>query len=261
MASGRILLTMTEKSAISIEGLGKRYGAGPLILKNISMRVGAGEILTLVGPSGCGKSTFLRLIAGLIDPSEGRIRHTSSALNGPAFIFQEPTLLPWASALENIVLPLRLQGTPLEEQLHRGRHWLRRLGMEGKADALPHQLSGGMRMRVSIARALATNPSLLLLDEPFGALDALSRNQLNDVLLELHREQKWTALFVTHSVSEAVFLGHRIAVFSNGGDHVDLLDNPLQTPRTPATRSSSEFHALVAKVTNNLQKILPDETC
>ncbi len=248
---------MPDGPAICIEGLCKRYGDGPPVLQDISIEAPKGEIITIVGPSGCGKSTFLRLIAGLIRPNRGEIRIADKA-SRPAFIFQDPTLLAWSTITDNVALPLRLEGIDKKQRLAIAQSWLRRLGMEEQGAAFPRQLSGGMRMRASIARALALQPTLLLLDEPFAALDALTRHRLNEILLELHREQRWNAFFVTHSVSEAVFLGHRVVVFSRQGTLLETIPIPLDGPRQSAIRESAAFHALVARVTAHLQSILPD---
>lgn len=248
---------MPEGSAIAIEGLSKSYGNGPTVLHDIHLQAAKGEIITIVGPSGCGKSTFLRLLGGLIHPTSGSIRF-SDAETRPAFIFQDPTLLPWATVADNVALPLRLNGVSKDERLTVAKSWLKRLGLEARALDLPRQLSGGMRMRASIARALALRPSLLLLDEPFAALDALSRNRLNEILVDLHQEAKWNAFFVTHSVSEAVFLGHRVLVLSRHGSLLESISIPLPQPRSSSIRETPAFHEIVARVTAHLQSILPD---
>lgn len=249
---------MPESPPISVDKLSKRYGEGPLILKDISLTANKGEIITIVGPSGCGKSTFLRLLAGLSSPTSGHIQIALSQ-ERPAFIFQDPTLLPWANALENVALPLRLQGADKTKRLKIAGHWLERLGLKQQATAYPRQLSGGMQMRVSIARALALQPDLLLLDEPFAALDALSRNHLNEILLGLHQQQLWNAFFVTHSVSEAVFLAHRILVLSSEGRLLEIIQNPLPFPRMASVRESRPFQDLVGRITGQLQRILPHD--
>lgn len=249
---------MPESPPISVDKLSKRYGEGPLVLKDISLTATKGEIVAIVGPSGCGKSTFLRLLAGLSSPTSGRIQIALSQ-ERPAFIFQDPTLLPWATAIENVALPMRLKGVDKAERLKTARQWLERLGLKQQALAYPRQLSGGMRMRVSIARALALDPDLLLLDEPFAALDALSRNHLNEILLGLHQQQLWNAFFVTHSVSEAVFLAHRIIVLSSEGRLLEIIHNPLPFPRMASVRETRPFQDLVGNITAQLQRILPHD--
>lgn len=248
---------MPDMPAISVVGLSKRYGDGPMALQDLHLEAGKGEILAIVGPSGCGKSTLLRLLGGLLHPTHGSITFADSDTR-PAFIFQDPTLLPWATVTENVALPLRLKGISKDERRSVAQSWLRRLGLDAQAMALPRALSGGMRMRASIARALALRPSLLLLDEPFAALDALTRNRLNELLIELHQEANWNAFFVTHSVSEAVFLGHRVLILSRQGTLLESIQVALPSPRSSAVRETPGFHEQVARVTAHLQSILPD---
>ena len=174
-----------------------------------------------------------------------------------AFIFQDPNLLPWASVLDNVALPLRLNGIGRETRERVAAEWTRRVGLEAVPHYFPRQLSGGMRMRVSIARALATGPGVLLLDEPFGALDAITRNGLNEELLRLHRESRWTGFFVTHSVTEAVFLSHRVVIMGhNPGRVAAVLENTLPQPRDARTRESLEFQQRVAEATARLHEVL-----
>jgi len=173
--------------------------------------VAPGEFLSLLGPSGCGKSTILRLIAGLTSPSAGIVERIPGDLG---FVFQEPTLMPWARTLDNVLLPLRIAGVALDEARQRAADALARVGLQGFERAFPRQLSGGMRMRVSIARALVTDAKLLLMDEPFAALDEITRLKLNDDLLNLARLQGLTVIFVTHSVYESVYLSSRILVMT-----------------------------------------------
>ncbi len=198
---------------LDLLGVGRRFANGTQALSGVSLRIEAGEVLALLGPSGCGKSTLLRLVAGLDRPDEGRLAW-DAAPPGPGeigFVFQDPTLLPWASAAENIALPLRLRGRPDAAAVAAA---LTRVGLDGFADARPRQLSGGMRMRVSLARALVTRPPLLLLDEPFAALDEFTRHRLQDDLLRMGAELRPTIVFVTHSIYEAAYLARRIVVMS-----------------------------------------------
>ena len=247
---------MPEGPSIALELISKRFGDGPLILDGISFTANAGEIVSIVGPSGCGKSTLLRIIAGLIQPTSGEVLMAGEA-SGTAFIFQDPTLLPWASVRDNIALPLRLRGVKREERNAVATGWCRRVGLEGAIDYFPRQLSGGMRMRVSIARALATEPGVLLLDEPFGALDAITRNGLNEELLRLQAGTRWTGFFVTHSVTEAVFLSHRVIIMGNNpGKVAAVLENTLPFPRDAHTRESLEFQQRVAEATARLHEVL-----
>lgn len=250
---------MAEGPAIALTGISKRFGNGPLVLEDISLQAQPGEIIAIVGPSGCGKSTLLRIIAGLIKHSEGTIEHAGNTVH-PAFIFQDATLLPWANVLDNIALPLRLKGISKIKRLAVAEDWARQVGLDAARDFYPRELSGGMRMRVSIARALSLQPNLLLLDEPFGALDAITRNRLNEDLLALHAKSRWTAFFVTHSVNEAVFLSTRIIIMgSNPGSVSAVIENPLQNPRSSHTRESLEFQQRVAETSARLHEVLSDE--
>jgi len=207
-------------------------------VEGVSLDVAEGDFLALLGPSGCGKSTLLRMIAGLIEPSAGRFawREDLAARREIGFVFQEHTLMPWASALRNVALPLELAGTPRREAECRAAEWLARVELAGFEAAYPRQLSGGMRMRVSIARALVTRPRLLLMDEPFAALDEITRFRLNADLLKLWQEERFTAIFVTHSVFESVFLAERILVMSPRPGRVSA---ELRVP--PEHRATEEF--------------------
>jgi len=247
---------MNEGPAISLEKISKRFGDGPLVLDEISISAGPGDIVALVGPSGCGKSTLLRIIASLIPSSSGAIRHAGAAIDA-AFIFQDATLLPWATVRENIVLPHRLKGTGTASRESIALDWGRRMGLSHALDYYPRELSGGMRMRVSIARALSLSPNLLLLDEPFGALDAITRNRLNEELLALRDQAGWTAFFVTHSVNEAVFLSHKVVIMGTSpGRIATVINNPLPFPRDSRTRESLEFQQRVAEATGHLREVL-----
>ncbi len=198
---------------ISLTQVGKRFDNGTEALSGLSFRVAEGEFVSLLGPSGCGKSTALRLIAGLIAPDRGDIAW-QDARPQMGFVFQEPTLMPWADALTNARLPLDLKHLPRAEANGRAAAALARLGLQGFEAAYPRELSGGMKMRVSIARALAARPKLLLMDEPFAALDEITRTGLNDDLLALAREDGITVIFVTHSVMESAYLSGRVLVMS-----------------------------------------------
>lgn len=247
---------MPEGPEIRLQNISKSFGTGPLVLDRISIHANPGEIIGIVGPSGCGKSTLLRIIANLIPASSGEILH-GAASSDPAYIFQDPRLLPWATVLDNIALPHRLKGTSRGGRMALARDWAIRMGLGDAAEYYPRQLSGGMQMRVSIARALSMQPNLLLLDEPFGALDAITRNRLNEELLQLHDQSQWTAFFVTHSVSEAVFLSHRILIMGdNPGTISAIIENPLQFPRDAHARESIEFQQLTAEATAALHEVL-----
>ena len=198
---------------IALKGVGKRFANGIEALRDVSFTVGRGEFVSLLGPSGCGKSTALRLAAGLLTPDAGRVEYPDEKPE-IGFVFQEPTLMPWADALTNARLPLDLKHVSRGEADHRAAAALARVGLKGFEHVYPRELSGGMKMRVSIARALAAQPKLLLLDEPFAALDEITRNSLGDDLLKLWREDGLTVLFVTHSVSESSYLSQRVLVMT-----------------------------------------------
>jgi len=198
---------------LSVQGLAKRYADGVTALAGVDFSVEAGAFVSILGPSGCGKSTLLRLIAGLLTPDSG-VLHWAGERPALGFVFQEPTLMPWADALANARLPLDLKKLPRAQGDMRASLCLKRLGLAGFEHSVPRQLSGGMKMRVSIARALAASPKLLLMDEPFAALDEPTRQALNDDLLALAREDGITVLFVTHSVTESAYLSDRVLVMS-----------------------------------------------
>ena len=243
--------TMAEPALVELRDVSKRFANGPLVLDRVSLSVAPGEFVSLVGPSGCGKSTLLRLVADLTAETSG---HISVAKVEQAFVFQDPTLLPWLNVERNVALPLQLRGAPAADRRAAAGQALELVRLADKARAFPRQLSGGQRMRVSIARALSLSPQLLLLDEPFGALDEITREHLNEELLAIRQEQAWTALFVTHSVAEAVFLSHRIVVLSAnpGRIHAEIpIDLPY--PRTADTRLSRAYHDLVTETSRALR--------
>lgn len=205
--------------AVSLDGVTKIYDNGVEALGPLELKVNRGEFVALVGPSGCGKSTALRLVAGLTAPTAGRVRisrNDQKARSAPVgFVFQEPTLMPWTSVRENVRLPLRLSRAPAAEAHARIDEALQRVGLADFAESYPHELSGGMKMRVSLARALVTDPDILLLDEPFAALDEITRFRLNNDLLALWRSLRKTVIFVTHSVFESVYLSQRVVVMTS----------------------------------------------
>jgi NitT/TauT family transport system ATP-binding protein len=239
----------------------KRYGNAPIVLDAMDLYVLKGEFVTLLGPSGCGKSTVLKLISGLTPASSGAIRVDGmlpkNAREMTSYIFQDATLLPWRTVRQNVGLGLELEGVGKDRRGGKISALLDLVGLGDVAKAYPRQLSGGMKMRVSIARALATNPRLLLMDEPFAALDEMSRDRLNEELLRLRAEQQWTAVFVTHSVAEAVFLSTRIVVLApNPGKIHAVVPVELPVERTAELRSTPEFDALVALVSRTLRGAL-----
>jgi NitT/TauT family transport system ATP-binding protein len=226
---------------LSATSLSKRFQNGVAALDDLSFTLNAGDFVSLLGPSGCGKSTALRLVAGLLTPDGGGIAWPN-ARPDIGFVFQEPTLMPWADALANARLPLDLKRVPRAQADAAARAALARVGLSGFEAALPRELSGGMKMRVSIARALAAKPKLLLLDEPFAALDEITRAQLNDDLLRLWREDGLTILFVTHSVAESCYLSERVLVLTpRPGRLAADIALPPQAERAPGFRLSPQF--------------------
>jgi NitT/TauT family transport system ATP-binding protein len=240
----------SEAPIVALRGVGKTFRNGVVALDGIDLAVAPGSFLSLLGPSGCGKSTLLRIIAGLVPPSVGRLeRHQRDPAGRIGFVFQEPTLMPWATAWDNVYLPLRLAGRGRDEVAASIADTLAALGLSGFEQTYPRELSGGMRMRVSIARALVTDPRLLLLDEPFAALDELTRFRLNEDLLRLWQRHQWTVVFVTHSVFESVFLSTRIAVLTpRPGRIVADLPIDLAFPRDGALRTAPHYVEQCRKV-------------
>lgn len=251
---------MPVESIVEFRDVTKRFGDGPVVLDRIAFAARPGDFVSLIGPSGCGKSTALRLIAGLTPLTSGSLtidgRTPAEAAAELAFVFQEPTLLPWLDVRRNIEIPQKLRGVPTPERTATMRRVLELVRMREKESAYPRQLSGGQKMRVSIARALALAPKILLLDEPFGALDEMTREHLNEELLAIREQEKWTAFFVTHSVAEAVFLSNRILVMAaNPGRIHTEIRVPLDYPRTGETRLSREYHDIVATVSRVLRSV------
>jgi len=228
---------------VALRNIGKTFSNGTVALEGLDLSIEAGEFLTLLGPSGCGKSTVLRLIAGLAAPTSGdlawRGKELDTARPEIGFVFQEPTLMPWSSVFDNVWLPLRLRKLSRSEAAQRIEEVLALVGLAGFARARPRELSGGMKMRVSIARALVSRPSILLMDEPFAALDEITRFKLNNDLLELKAKLGASVVFVTHSVYESVYLSTRIAVFAaRPGRIVEILAIDASLPRDEDFRSS-----------------------
>ena len=246
---------------VALTGVSKTFDTGTQALHGLDLKVFDGEFLSLLGPSGCGKSTALRLIAGLEAPTEGAVTWREGARPETGFVFQEPTLMPWASVEDNVWLPLRLRGVSRRQARDAINGSLALVGLSRFAQAFPRELSGGMKMRVSIARALTTRPSLLLLDEPFAALDEITRFRLNDDLLRLQAELKATVIFVTHSVFESAYLSSRIAVFSaHPGRVTEVLDALGAGPRTPAWRQSGAFAEACRDASAALERASAGET-
>ena len=229
---------------VRVRDVSQVFANGVRALDGASLDIEAGEFLSVLGPSGCGKSTLLRLIADLAEPTAGAIDwpHGRPDLG---FVFQEPTLMPWTTALTNVALPLKLRGVVRSEREARAAEALAGVGLQGFEKSYPRELSGGMKMRVSIARALVTAPKLLLMDEPFAALDEITRRRLNTDLLELWQRTRFTAVFVTHSVFESVFLSQRIVVMSARPGRVrSELAIPAPYPRSETFGTSADYAAL-----------------
>jgi NitT/TauT family transport system ATP-binding protein len=244
---------------IEFAGVTKRFGENPVVLEALDLSIAKGEFVSMIGPSGCGKSTVLKLIAGLTRPSGGAIRvdgmTPEDARETVSYIFQDATLLPWRTVRDNVCLGLELEGVSRERRNKTATALLKLVGLEHVASAYPRELSGGMKMRVSIARALATSPRLLLMDEPFASLDEMARDRLNEELLRLRAEQKWTGVFVTHSVAEAVFLSTRIVVLRHNPGRIQAVFRvDLPFPRTAAHRGTVEFDRLVSQVSRTLRE-------
>ena len=238
-------------SFLSLQQVSFTYPGWPPVVRDIDWKIEQGEFHCLVGRSGCGKTTVLKLAAGLLHPGEGRIElHGMDVLApGPelGFAFQSPTLLEWHKVLDNVLLPVSLQHRPTAQEVDKARQLLAQLGLADHAGHYPRQLSGGQQSRVALARALILEPSLLLMDEPFAALDAITREELQDDLLHLCRSRGTTVLFVTHDITEAVYLADRIAVMHRGSIVRDIrVDIPK--PRAAGTRYSAAFSAHCARV-------------
>ena len=245
---------------LTLRNVGKTFSNGVTALRAVDLTIGEGDFLSLLGPSGCGKSTALRLIAELAMPTSGVLDwHGDGGFDrsGIGFIFQEPTLLPWASVFDNVWLPLRLRGVSRAEATPAIRQMIERVRLSGFENAMPRELSGGMKMRVSIARGLVTKPRLLLMDEPFAALDEITRFRLNNDLLELWRDERFTVVFVTHSVFESVFLSNRIIVMAaRPGRVFEEIAVEAAYPRDEAFRTSTDYAALCRQASGVLAQAI-----
>ncbi len=268
VARSDLPLAADDRLAVSCRAVSVRFFTdrrSVTALKGVDLDVAAGEFMSLLGPSGCGKSTFLRVVADLIAPTSGSVRvlgvtpDAARLRRDIGFVFQDAALLPWRTALQNVELPLEVaRGRTQTNKAARAtpRELLQLVGLSGSENAYPHELSGGMRQRVSIARALVTDPRILLMDEPFGALDEITRDRLNEELLRVWRELGMTVLFVTHSIYEAAFLAQRVLMLAaNPGRVQEIVPVDLPTDRTLAIRETPEFVQLTAK----LRRVL--ETC
>jgi NitT/TauT family transport system ATP-binding protein len=258
---------MTEHAVVSMRGVSKVFErAGVTALEEIDLDVGKGEFISLIGPSGCGKSTLLRIVGDIIEPSTGEISVNGkparrARLDGDyGIVFQAPVLYDWRTVAKNIALPLEMLGWDRARRTQRVREMVELVELSGFENHHPWQLSGGMQQRVSIARAFSFSPALLLMDEPFGALDEMTRERLNLELLRVWAETESTVIFVTHSISEAVFLSTRVVVMSPRPGRVSgIVDIDLPQPRTAETREEPRFFELVTQVRELLHKIGADE--
>jgi NitT/TauT family transport system ATP-binding protein len=246
--------------AVEVLSAEKTYPNGTQALLPVDLTIGEGEFVTLLGPSGCGKSTLLKMVAGMLEPTDGRllvwrkpVQQIEESGKRMAFVFQSPTLMPWASVRTNVRLPLDLAGVPRKEADARVKEALELVGLDKFASALPRALSGGMQMRVSIARGLVTQPDLLLMDEPFGALDEITRHKLDSELLDLWRKKKLTVIFVTHSIHEAVFLSSRVVMMAaRPGRLVEQFEIDEPYPRSADFMVSPQFSRYAKKLQDSL---------
>ena len=248
----------TTAPLLALEGVSKLFGRDTLALDGFDLALREGELVSLLGPSGCGKSTALRIAAGLIEPTRGRVAWSDPAVRDDlGVVFQDPTLMPWATVADNIWLPLRLRGRSRPDARDEIDRAIDLVGLAGFEGAYPRELSGGMRMRVSIARAFVTRPRLILMDEPFAALDEITRHRLNHDLLAVREAVGATILFVTHSVFESVFLSTRVAVMGpRPGRVVAGVPIPVAHPREEAFRTSAEYAALCREVSATLARAM-----
>ncbi len=247
---------------LSVQSVDKRFTAeGPWVLEKLDLRVGQGEFVSLLGPSGCGKTTLLKIVAGLLPQTGGNVWLEGKESTGPsrekAMVFQHFNLLPWRTAINNVAYGLEVQGVSKAERLEKAAHFLRLLDLDGYENHYPSQISGGMKQRVGLARALATEPRLMLMDEPFGSLDALTREYLQDELARIAASQDLTVLFVTHSIDEAIYLSDRIVVMGNNPGRVLVeYQVPFERPRsTTVVRADPRF----AELRNQVWLLLEEE--
>jgi NitT/TauT family transport system ATP-binding protein len=242
----------TSTPLLDFRDVAMQFANGTVALSGVDLTVRPGEFVTVVGPSGCGKSTLLRIASGLETASAGTAEVSTNRIG---YVFQDATLLPWRDVESNVELLAELNGRPKKERAEKAAAAIQLVGLGGFEKHLPKQLSGGMRMRTSLARSLTLDPELFLFDEPFGALDEITRERLNDELIRLFAEQQFGGLFITHSVSEAVYLSTRVVVMSGRpGRIVDVFDVPFDLPRDPDIRYTGEFAELVGKVSHALRE-------
>jgi len=239
------------KTLLDFRDVAMTFPDGTVALAEIDLTVDRGEFVTVVGPSGCGKSTLLRIASGLETASTGTVGLNTDRIG---YVFQDATLLPWRSVQSNVELLAELHGTPRAQRAATAKEAIDLVGLTGFEKYLPRALSGGMRMRASLARSLTLNPEIFLFDEPFGALDEITRERLNDELIKLFTEKQFAGLFITHSVSEAVYLSTRVVVMSGRpGKIVDTFEVPFSMPRDPEIRFTAQFAHLIGEVSHALR--------
>ncbi|HEY0758797.1 MAG TPA: ABC transporter ATP-binding protein [Acidisarcina sp.] len=253
-------MSTVGRHEVAFRGVTKRYGERMAVLADVDFSVSKGEFVSVIGPSGCGKSTLLKLVSGLTPPSAGTVAvdgsEPAAARGIVSYIFQDPTLLPWRTVQQNVALGLELEGISRSDREQRVQSMLTLVGLSDVVQAFPRQLSGGMKMRVSIARALVSRPRILLMDEPFAALDEMTRDRLNEELLRLREEGQWTVIFVTHAVTEAVFLSSRILILApHPGRIAHDIQVDLPYPRNAATRGSAALEERIAAVSKALRGV------
>lgn len=243
---------------LQITGVGKTFAGGTVALQATDLAVAENDFITILGPSGCGKSTLLRMVAGLDKPTGGRITLDGRTVSGPGadrgMVFQSYTLFPWLTVLQNVCFGLREKGMPLAEQHDIAHRFIAKVGLKGFGDHYPKQLSGGMQQRTALARALANDPRILLMDEPFGALDHQTRELMQELLLGIWEDERKTVLFVTHDIDEAIFMGNRVVVMSARPGRIKCdIPVPLPHPRHYAMKTMPDFAELKARLTEEIR--------
>lgn len=247
---------LSPEPALVFDKVSMRFADGTLALDDVSLTINKGEFVSIVGPSGCGKSTLLKIASGLVPHSEGSVQVDRSQLG---YTFQDATLLPWRKVLGNVELLMELRGVPKAERKRIALEQISMVGLDGFANHYPKRLSGGMKMRVSLARSLALNPSVFMFDEPFGALDEITRERLNDEVISLYRQKGFTGLFITHSISEAVYMSTKVIVMSRRpGKIQSVYDIPFAYPRDESLRYDPEFTRLCGEISVALRRAIEE---
>ena len=256
--SGEVSIVMPEKPLLVLDGVSHGYrstqGVSSIAVENVSLTIHAGEFVCLLGPSGCGKTTLLNMVAGFLAPTKGQVRMSGNRIDGPSpergVVFQDYSLFPWLTVEANVEFGLQMARVKRAERRERAQHYLKMVGLQDAGGRYPFELSGGMKQRVAIARALATNPDVLLMDEPFAALDAMTRATLQSELLAIHESERKTIIFVTHNIGEALNLGTRAIVLSPNPGRV-VKDIEIDVPR-PRRRVSARFNELYQELADSI---------